>query len=366
MARTGKKQSKAAKGMGCGTQIILCVLGLSLLGLIGLYLVPMLFTAGAGLLGWWATKQPMGQKRNWVIASSLAGLVALALFPQRAAQLRLEQSNRIAQEQQLEQQRQKTLHQQRKVQAVQREKKRLAAIATEKAKPGLRGTVIKVVDGDTIKVKLTSGKIESVRLLGIDAPELKQQHWGQQSRAALLMLINNSKVRLTQDVEKRDRNRRLLAYVWRGSSLVNFQMVRDGFADLYPTKVNVKYAASLRQAVNEARGDTRGIWNTSNGLEVSPSALSDGFDCQKMKKYAVVTRGADGGVILGSLRQPVSTPRAVTVRATNTDSITESTTEYVYYARCRDARDAGAAPIYEGQPGYRSELDRDGDGIACE
>ncbi|WP_334172445.1 excalibur calcium-binding domain-containing protein [Sinomonas sp.] len=38
----------------------------------------------------------------------------------------------------------------------------------------------------------------------------------------------------------------------------------------------------------------------------------------------------------------------------------------VYYANCAAARAAGAAPIYRGQPGYRSALDRDGDGIACE
>jgi hypothetical protein len=38
----------------------------------------------------------------------------------------------------------------------------------------------------------------------------------------------------------------------------------------------------------------------------------------------------------------------------------------VYYANCTAARAAGAAPIYAGQPGYRSGLDRDHDGIACE
>ena len=38
----------------------------------------------------------------------------------------------------------------------------------------------------------------------------------------------------------------------------------------------------------------------------------------------------------------------------------------VYYANCTAARAAGAAPILRGQPGYRSGLDRDGDGIACE
>ena len=38
----------------------------------------------------------------------------------------------------------------------------------------------------------------------------------------------------------------------------------------------------------------------------------------------------------------------------------------VYYKNCSEARAAGAAPIYQGQPGYRPGLDRDGDGIACE
>ncbi|MFM1723583.1 excalibur calcium-binding domain-containing protein [Rhodococcus sp. PAM 2766] len=38
----------------------------------------------------------------------------------------------------------------------------------------------------------------------------------------------------------------------------------------------------------------------------------------------------------------------------------------VHYANCAAARAAGAAPIYAGQPGYSSKLDRDNDGVACE
>lgn len=38
----------------------------------------------------------------------------------------------------------------------------------------------------------------------------------------------------------------------------------------------------------------------------------------------------------------------------------------VYYKNCAEARAAGAAPIHRGEPGYRAELDRDDDGIACE
>ncbi|WP_293966957.1 excalibur calcium-binding domain-containing protein [Sphingopyxis sp.] len=37
-----------------------------------------------------------------------------------------------------------------------------------------------------------------------------------------------------------------------------------------------------------------------------------------------------------------------------------------YYRDCAAARLAGAAPIYDGSPGYRAQLDRDDDGIACE
>ncbi|MEM4994937.1 excalibur calcium-binding domain-containing protein [Priestia sp. SB1] len=38
----------------------------------------------------------------------------------------------------------------------------------------------------------------------------------------------------------------------------------------------------------------------------------------------------------------------------------------VSYGNCTEAREAGAAPIYKGQPGYASHLDRDGDGIGCD
>ncbi|MGW6122977.1 excalibur calcium-binding domain-containing protein [Nocardia sp. NPDC055165] len=37
-----------------------------------------------------------------------------------------------------------------------------------------------------------------------------------------------------------------------------------------------------------------------------------------------------------------------------------------YYKNCAAARAAGAAPLRTGDPGYRSGLDRDGDGVACE
>jgi len=40
--------------------------------------------------------------------------------------------------------------------------------------------------------------------------------------------------------------------------------------------------------------------------------------------------------------------------------------ETAYYANCDAARVAGKSPLLSGQPGYRGELDPDGDGIACQ
>jgi hypothetical protein len=37
-----------------------------------------------------------------------------------------------------------------------------------------------------------------------------------------------------------------------------------------------------------------------------------------------------------------------------------------YFKNCSEAKAAGAAPLYAGEPGYRSALDRDNDGVACE
>ena len=44
----------------------------------------------------------------------------------------------------------------------------------------------------------------------------------------------------------------------------------------------------------------------------------------------------------------------------------EPTPARVHFSSCKQAREAGAAPLYRGDPGYSSNLDRDNDGVACE
>jgi hypothetical protein len=67
---------------------------------------------------------------------------------------------------------------------------------------------------------------------------------------------------------------------------------------------------------------------------------------------------------------PVSVPAAggsgnETVDTTDTGAGSGGSSD-VYYQNCSEARAAGAAPLRRGDPGYRSGLDRDHDGVACE
>lgn len=56
-------------------------------------------------------------------------------------------------------------------------------------------------------------------------------------------------------------------------------------------------------------------------------------------------------------------------RPSNRGAIASAASSTAYggsYRNCREARAAGATPLYRGQPGYGAHMDGDNDGIACE
>jgi hypothetical protein len=66
---------------------------------------------------------------------------------------------------------------------------------------------------------------------------------------------------------------------------------------------------------------------------------------------------------------PVELPSSTVPTETETPTYETPTPQAppsAYYRNCSEARAAGAAPLYRGAPGYRSALDRDDDGVACE
>ncbi|MFS1514532.1 excalibur calcium-binding domain-containing protein [Chengkuizengella sp. SCS-71B] len=52
------------------------------------------------------------------------------------------------------------------------------------------------------------------------------------------------------------------------------------------------------------------------------------------------------------------------VQSANNEEKTNAT--ILPFANCTQAKEAGAAPVLIGDPGYSTKLDRDGDGVACE
>jgi micrococcal nuclease len=90
--------------------------------------------------------------------------------------------------------------------------------------------VIRIIDGDTFEIE--NG--DKVRMIGIDAPELKDNA-GLESKNHLKLLIENKYVSLIED--KKNKNKdffgRLLRYVYIDNTDVNLKMIEDGYANVY-------------------------------------------------------------------------------------------------------------------------------------
>ena len=131
------------------------------------------------------------------------------------------------------------------------------------------GVVVRSVDGDTIRVDV-QGRRETVRYIGVDAPELHHPKKGEEpgARAAAALnreLVSGKRVRLELDARARDRWGRLLAYVWLRDAhghevMANAEIVRRGYAHVATVPPNVRHAELFRALEREARGAERGLW----------------------------------------------------------------------------------------------------------
>jgi micrococcal nuclease len=140
------------------------------------------------------------------------------------------------------------------------------------------GEVTRVVDGDTIEVRIT-GRVDGpgagdariggsydVRLIGIDTPESVKPNspvecFGREASAAANTLLEGSEVRLVKDVEETDRYDRLLRYVYLGHELANARLVINGYAAAYTYPPNVRHSELFVELQREAGRERRGLWS---------------------------------------------------------------------------------------------------------
>ncbi len=136
-------------------------------------------------------------------------------------------------------------------------------------------TVERVVDGDTIDVMI-GGRRETVRLIGIDAPESVAptrpvQCFGKEASLHLeAVLPAGTEITLVRDVEVRDVYQRLLGYVVRSGDglFVNLELVAAGYAAVLNYPPNDHYADVLSLAEAGAVAAGRGLWGQCGGPDV--------------------------------------------------------------------------------------------------
>lgn len=138
----------------------------------------------------------------------------------------------------------------------------------------LNTTGVRVIDGDTVEVIQQSGQSERVRLLGIDAPESKQEY-GAESTSELAQCVNNAIV--TIEWTERDRYDRLLGKVVANSVDCNLNQLQKGAAWHYKEYQSSQTPYDRIEYANAeivARLNGRGLW--ANRYPIKPSDYRKG------------------------------------------------------------------------------------------
>ena len=136
--------------------------------------------------------------------------------------------------------------------------------------PSLSAQVTRVIDGDTIVVRLPGGDSEDVRYIGIDTPETVKpgtpvQCFGPRAHEANERLVDGRVVQLRFDAERRDIYGRLLAYVFLPGAgpggrplFVNAELARRGLARPLTIPPNDSHASLFARLAGRAGSAGRG------------------------------------------------------------------------------------------------------------
>jgi micrococcal nuclease len=127
--------------------------------------------------------------------------------------------------------------------------------------------IAKFVDGDTFWVMNPNGKDEKIRLIGVNTPEARNtgrtqiEYFGKEASAYLKKLLTGKKVRLEFDVQRYDRYKRTLAYIFlEDGTFLNAHLVKEGYATVATYPPNVKYADLFVKLERKARAQGKGLW----------------------------------------------------------------------------------------------------------
>jgi len=136
----------------------------------------------------------------------------------------------------------------------------LYGAATHPAVTQERYEVVRIIDGDTIEIR-QDNKTQSVRLLGVDAPERGQCYF-EESSLFLSELLKERTVTLQEDPlnDNNDEYGRLLRYVYINDNLVNETLIKIGmtrYLDFFPIIFDTQFAV----LEHNAKENELGLWS---------------------------------------------------------------------------------------------------------
>jgi micrococcal nuclease len=138
-----------------------------------------------------------------------------------------------------------------------------------------KATTKSVYDGDTLTV-LMEGREETVRLIGIDTPEMDHAPYGMQAKDFTSSLVFTPELWIMYDINNPyDRYDRLLAYVWLTAppapeititgrhildDTLNGRLICSGYAKPLAIEPHTAFSESFRETANFVKHNKLGLW----------------------------------------------------------------------------------------------------------
>jgi endonuclease YncB( thermonuclease family) len=236
-----------------------------------------------------------------------------------------------------------------------------------------------VVDGDTIEISPAVDGKDTVRLIGIDAPEEATAQCRAQPLAKAATreaaLWEEIKVRLEFDEDRTDNYGRLLAYVHDPmlGQMMNAEMLRSGYAQVYIVPPNTKHEDELRKAQKEAKDLSLGfgfdIWSLAPAKDRLVADHGNG-----------IGQGDGACPPKAQSQQNTATPTATASPPATGSPSPSPNRDYNAPVPsrgrpplppdgdydCADLTYPQAQQVLASDPNDPHDLDGDGDGVACE
>ena len=125
--------------------------------------------------------------------------------------------------------------------------------------------VLRAVDGDTSLVQDPGGSTERIRYIGVDTPESVKPNapvdcYGHEASEFNKRLVTGKTVRLVPDHEPYDKYGRSLAFVYVGDTLVEAELLKNGYARTLEIEPNTSKASYFAKLERVAIRTKKGLW----------------------------------------------------------------------------------------------------------